>query len=132
MLAAIVVGLTAFALLAARLVGVDPTFLWPLGEQGHEDFWRRVLPWPRGVQEDDEIAWHVPRSGPVERRRGSPSAPGREARPADRAAASDRWPLKRGGMVGAAGFEPTTLSSRTIRATKLRHAPTGCPLRARA
>jgi hypothetical protein len=28
------------------------------------------------------------------------------------------------GMVGAAGFEPTTLSSRTIRATKLRHAPT--------
>lgn len=31
-------------------------------------------------------------------------------------------------LVGAAGFEPTTLSSRTIRATKLRHAPTGCPL----
>ncbi len=33
-----------------------------------------------------------------------------------------------GVLVGAAGFEPTTLSSRTIRATKLRHAPTGCPL----
>jgi hypothetical protein len=30
-------------------------------------------------------------------------------------------------MVGAAGFEPTTLSSRTIRATKLRHAPTEVP-----
>ena len=27
-------------------------------------------------------------------------------------------------MVGARGFEPPTLSSRTIRATKLRHAPT--------
>ena len=63
-IAAIVVGLTAFALLAARLVGVDPVVLWPLGEQGHEDFWRRVLPWPRGVQEDDEIAWHVPRTIP--------------------------------------------------------------------
>ncbi len=31
-------------------------------------------------------------------------------------------------MVGAAGFEPTTSSSRTMRATKLRHAPTECPL----
>jgi hypothetical protein len=64
MLAVIVVGLTAFALLAARFVGVDPTSLWPLGEVGHEDFWLRVLPWPRGVQEDDEIAWHVPLTGP--------------------------------------------------------------------
>ena len=40
---------------------------------------------------------------------------------------SDRG-RRAGEMVGAAGFEPTTLSSRTIRATKLRHAPTGCPL----
>jgi len=64
MMAVIVVGLTAFALLAARFVGVDPTSLWPLGEVGHEDFWRRVLPWPRGVQEDDEIAWHVPPTSP--------------------------------------------------------------------
>src|SRR5690349_17750838 len=31
-------------------------------------------------------------------------------------------------VVGAAGFEPTTLSSRTIRATKLRHAPTEMPV----
>src|SRR4051794_38711688 len=31
-------------------------------------------------------------------------------------------------LVGAAGFEPTTLSSRTIRATKLRHAPTEMPV----
>ena len=29
------------------------------------------------------------------------------------------------GMVGATGFEPATSSSRTKRATKLRHAPTG-------
>ena len=28
------------------------------------------------------------------------------------------------GMVGARGFEPPTSSSRTMRATKLRHAPT--------
>jgi hypothetical protein len=33
-------------------------------------------------------------------------------------------------MVGARGFEPPTSSSRTMRATKLRHAPTECPLRA--
>jgi hypothetical protein len=64
MLVVILVGLTAFALLAARFVGVDPTSLWPLGEVGHEDFWRRVLPWPHGVQEDDEIAWHVPLATP--------------------------------------------------------------------
>jgi hypothetical protein len=30
-------------------------------------------------------------------------------------------------MVGARGFEPPTSSSRTMRATKLRHAPTECP-----
>jgi DNA invertase Pin-like site-specific DNA recombinase len=34
------------------------------------------------------------------------------------------------GMVGARGFEPPTSSSRTMRAAKLRHAPTECPLRA--
>ncbi len=34
-------------------------------------------------------------------------------------------------MVGARGFEPPTSSSRTMRATKLRHAPTESPLRAR-
>ncbi len=31
------------------------------------------------------------------------------------------------GMVGARGFEPPTSSSRTMRATKLRHAPTEMP-----
>ena len=32
------------------------------------------------------------------------------------------------GLVGARGFEPPTSSSRTMRATRLRHAPTECPL----
>ena len=40
--------------------------------KGHEDFWRRTLPWPRGVQEDDEIAWHVPLDGAAERRARQP------------------------------------------------------------
>ncbi len=97
MLAVIVVGLTAFALLAARLVGVDPTSLWPLGEQGHEDFWRRMLPWPLGVQEDDEIAWHVPPTCAVEKRGVRPSDVPWEARPADSAAAQDHRPLRREG-----------------------------------
>ena len=35
-----------------------------------------------------------------------------------------RQPYRRRGMVGARGFEPPTSSSRTMRATKLRHAPT--------
>ena len=34
----------------------------------------------------------------------------------------------RDGMVGARGFEPPTSSSRTMRATKLRHAPTEVPV----
>ncbi len=29
----------------------------------------------------------------------------------------------KGDLVGATGFEPATLRSRTVRATKLRHAP---------
>jgi hypothetical protein len=58
MLAVVVVGLTAFALLAARFVESDGN-LWP-----RDDFWRRTLPWPRGVQEDESIAWHVPATAP--------------------------------------------------------------------
>ena len=55
-----VAGLSAFAWTAARFVGLDSTSLWPLGASGRDTFWQRMLPWPRGVQEDDEIAWHVP------------------------------------------------------------------------
>ena len=36
--------------------------------------------------------------------------------------------VKKVSLVGARGFEPPTSSSRTMRATKLRHAPTECPL----
>ena len=51
----ILAGLTAFALLAARFVEFDGNSLWP-----REDFWKRTMPWPRGVQEEESIAWHVP------------------------------------------------------------------------
>ena len=36
----------------------------PLGAESRDTFWRRTLPWPTGVQEDNEIAWHVPRDDP--------------------------------------------------------------------
>jgi hypothetical protein len=65
MILVILAGLSTFAMLAAWLLRVDSTSLWPLGEQGREGFWRRTLPWPRGVQEDAEIAWHVPRPAPT-------------------------------------------------------------------
>jgi hypothetical protein len=60
MLLGIAVGCGVVAALAARFVGVDGPPGWPLGADSREEFWRRSLPWPRGVQEDDEIAWHVP------------------------------------------------------------------------
>jgi hypothetical protein len=65
MILVILVGLSAFAMLAAWFLHVDSTTLWPLGEEAREAFWRRTLPWPRGVQEDVEIAWHVPRQVPA-------------------------------------------------------------------
>jgi hypothetical protein len=37
---------------------------WPLGADSREEFWQRTLPWPRGVQEDADIAWHVPSADP--------------------------------------------------------------------
>jgi hypothetical protein len=58
----IIVGLSAMGMLVARFVRPDAEPLFPMGDGSREDFWRRVLPWPRGVQEDDEIAWHVPDS----------------------------------------------------------------------
>jgi hypothetical protein len=64
MILVILAALSTFAMLAAWLVRVESTALWPLGEVGHDGFWRRTLPWPRGIQEDDEIAWHVPRPVP--------------------------------------------------------------------
>ena len=55
MFVVILAGLTAFALLAARFVEFDGNSLFP-----REDFRKRTMPWPRGVQEEDSIAWHVP------------------------------------------------------------------------
>ena len=129
MLAAIVVGLTA--LRCSRPIGRGrPNFLWALANratmtsgEGSCVATRRAV--------DDEIAWPVPAPAPssVARQPVAPLGdPSRRPRRSVGSLAAD----ERGGMVGAAGFEPTTLSSRTIRATKLRHAPTGCPLRARA
>jgi hypothetical protein len=42
------------------------------------------------------------------------------------------WCECEGKLVGATGFEPATSSSRTKRATKLRHAPTRVPVDARS
>jgi hypothetical protein len=67
----IVAGLSVFAMLAAWFLRVDSTTLWPLGATDRDDFWRRTLPWPRGIQEDDEIAWHVPRPVPPGPPKGS-------------------------------------------------------------
>jgi hypothetical protein len=60
----ILIGLRALRAVADRFMLSDGPPGWPLGEVSRESFWRRTLPWPQGVQEDSEIAWHVPR--PVE------------------------------------------------------------------
>src|SRR5438132_8516646 len=43
-----------------------------------------------------------------------------------------RWTMEQQGgcsdLVGTAGFEPATSASRTLRATKLRHVPSGAPV----
>ena len=41
-------------------------------------------------------------------------------------------PIRSVGLVGARGFEPPTSASRTLRAAKLRHAPTEEPAATRA
>ena len=46
----------------------------PLGAESRETFWRRTLPWPTGVQEDTEIAWHVPRDDPPAPTSAAPSS----------------------------------------------------------
>ena len=67
---------------------------------------------PRGPGGGGPAAPARPRGprGPPPRAGGGPAGGG----PAERG----------GGLVGARGFEPPTSSSRTMRATKLRHAPT--------
>jgi hypothetical protein len=72
----IVAGFSVLALLAARFVRAEGPPGWPLGPASPEDFWRASLPWPHGVQEDAEIAWHVPREEPDDGAQSSGSAPG--------------------------------------------------------
>jgi hypothetical protein len=64
LLLAVLVGVRVLLMLVARVAHVDGPPGWPLGMASREEFWRRTLPWPRGVQEDSEIAWHVPRPEP--------------------------------------------------------------------
>jgi len=47
----------------------------PLGVESRETFWQKTLPWPTGVQEDTEIAWHVPRDDPPVPTSVAPSSP---------------------------------------------------------
>jgi hypothetical protein len=77
LLLAMLVGLRAVAIRIAPFIRVDGPPGWPLGTESREAFWRRTLPWPRGVQEDDEIAWHVPRADRIV----SPPGPATAGRP---------------------------------------------------
>ena len=45
---------------ADRVTRADVPTGWPLGVDSRERFWQTTMPWPRGVQEDTELAWHVP------------------------------------------------------------------------
>jgi hypothetical protein len=83
---AMLVGLRVLLVRIAPYLRVDGPPGWPLGTESRESYWQRVLPWPRGVQEDSEIAWHVPRSeapvgSPATREAGRPSAGTRPAPP---------------------------------------------------
>ena len=55
-------GAGVLARIAARYVRIEGPLGWPLGRESRERFWRDTMPWPHGVQEDSEIAWHVPRA----------------------------------------------------------------------
>jgi hypothetical protein len=50
----------ASALVADRLMRGESPPGWPLGAVSLQELWQRSMPLPRGVQEDAEIAWHVP------------------------------------------------------------------------
>jgi hypothetical protein len=57
-----------------RFLEVDGLLRWPPDPDSRATFWERTLPWPHGVQEDSDIAWHVPRSADAERERAPLSA----------------------------------------------------------
>jgi hypothetical protein len=60
MLAGAIVATAVLGWLTGRLARGDGPRGLPLGDETRDGFWRRTLPWPTGVQEDSEIAWHVP------------------------------------------------------------------------
>jgi hypothetical protein len=70
------------AALSGWLVGPGQRSLGPL-IQGHESWWRSTMPWPRGIQEEDGVAWHVAASPP------SAVAPGPSGPPSEEAAKPD-------------------------------------------
>jgi hypothetical protein len=61
LLVALVAITAAIAALAARHFRPEIPLGWPMGATSREEFWRRSMPWPHGVQEDSDIAWHAPR-----------------------------------------------------------------------
>lgn len=61
-LGTLVVATAVLARVMARYVRSDVPLGWPLGRESRERFWQDAMPWPRGVQEDVDIAWHVPRA----------------------------------------------------------------------
>ena len=58
----VLAGLSAFAMLSAWFVRTGYGQFGGFA-RGRDDatWWRSSMPWPRGVQEDDDIGWHVPR-----------------------------------------------------------------------
>ena len=64
-LATLVAAITILARVVARYFRWDVPLGWPLGRESRERFWQEAMPWPHGVQEDADIAWHVPRPAPA-------------------------------------------------------------------
>lgn len=58
----VLAGLSAFAMLSAWFVRTGYGQFGAFAH-GRDDatWWRSSMPWPHGVQEEDEIGWHVPR-----------------------------------------------------------------------
>jgi hypothetical protein len=65
-LVVLVVLTAAVAAAAARHFRPDLPLSLPMGAASREEFWRRSMPWPHGVQEETDLSWHVPRPVPPE------------------------------------------------------------------
>jgi hypothetical protein len=64
------ISVLVWAALAALPLAVATGWLIGRGErelgallQGRDTWWRSTMPWPRGVQEDDEVHWRLRRTG---------------------------------------------------------------------